>query len=147
MQKAGCLFVALLALTSISLGQDSNLGGPISGMLVDDQAHSIRPVVGIPGSAYAGYAAVTDFEFASIAPDTTTGVIARGSYLYLIRRLDNANPIWRELSNQFSGASAVAWGETNNSCWWLWLQTKSAGGCRRRARRLSSPVFALRLWG
>ena len=76
-----------------ALGQDSNLAGPVSGFLVDEQARSIRPILGMPGSAYAGDASVTAFDFAAGAPDGRSAVISRSGSLHLIRRLDRATPV------------------------------------------------------
>ncbi|HEY3443497.1 MAG TPA: hypothetical protein VGK29_22250 [Paludibaculum sp.] len=101
--------LTLAVAAASSLAQDSNLAGPVSGLLVDEQARSIRPILGMPGSAYAGDAAVTAFDFASAAPDGRSALVSRAGSLYLVRRLDGATPAWRELSSESATFSRAAW--------------------------------------
>ncbi|MBL0156000.1 MAG: hypothetical protein IPP47_02640 [Bryobacterales bacterium] len=107
--------LTLAVAAASSLGQDSNLAGPVSGLLVDDQSRSIRPILGMPGSAYAGDASVTTFDFASAAPDGRSALIARAGALYLVRRLDGGTPTWRELSNESASFSRAAWSESSET--------------------------------
>lgn len=93
------------------MAQESTVGGPISGLLVDEQARSIRPILGMPGSAHAGEATVTEFDFARIAPSGREALVARGGVLHLIRRLDGAEPVWRELSRDAATITNAAWSE------------------------------------
>lgn len=104
-----CTLLSLTVAAVGCLGQDSNLTGPVSGLLVDEQSRSIRPIVGMPGSAYAGDASVTAFDFASAAPDGRNALITRAGSLYLIRRLDGAAPVWRELNNEPVAIGRAAW--------------------------------------
>ena len=107
------LSLAVVAVSS--MGQDSNLAGPVSGLLVDEQSRSIRPILGMPGSAYAGEASVTAFDFASAAPDGRSALISRTGSLYLIRRLDGATPVWRQLSGDSASFGRAAWSENSES--------------------------------
>jgi len=107
--------LTLAVAAASSLGQDSNLAGPVSGLLVDEQSRSIRPILGMPGSAYAGDAAVTAFDFASAAPDGRSALVSRAGSLYLVQRLDGATPTWRELSNESASFSRAAWSENSET--------------------------------
>lgn len=108
--------VLILAVAAIGcLAQESNVAGPVSGLLVDEQSRSIRPILGMPGSAYAGDARVTAFDFASVAPDGRNAVISRDGSLYLIRRLDGAMPVWRTLSDESTTIARAAWSENSDS--------------------------------
>lgn len=107
--------LTLAVAAASTLAQDSNLAGPVSGLLVDEQTRSIRPILGMPGSAYAGDASVTAFDFASAAPDGNSALVARAGSLYLVRRLDGATPIWRQLSNESASFSRAAWSESSQT--------------------------------
>ena len=107
--------LSLAIAAAASLGQESNLAGPVSGLLVDLQARSIRPILGMPGSAYAGDASVKAFDFASAAPDGQNAMISRDGSMYLIRRLDGATPVWRELSHESPAIDGAAWSENSES--------------------------------
>lgn len=83
--------------------------GPVSGLIVDRQAHSIRPILGIAGSAYAGGNAVTEAEFALGAPDGRTALVIRRATLFSVSNLDTDQPTWRNLGESKSAAGAAAW--------------------------------------
>ena len=70
MLKIATHAVLCLALAAVSAAaQGSALSGPVSGLLIDEQSRSVRPIIGMPGSAYAGTPLVSSFDFASTAPD------------------------------------------------------------------------------
>lgn len=85
--------------------------GPVSGVLVDTSARSIRPIVGMPGSAYAGHATVTSFDFATAAPGSQHAVVAREGIVYLLRRLNAGRPVWRELTSEIAEIEFAAWSD------------------------------------
>lgn len=110
-----CALLSLAVVAVSSSGQESNLGGPVSGLLVDQQSRSIRPILGMPGSAHAGDASVTAFDFASVAPDGRSALIARDGSLYLLRRMDGMTPVWRELRSDSGTISGAGWSEDSES--------------------------------
>jgi hypothetical protein len=84
--------------------------GPVTGLLVDQESRSIRPILGIPGSAYAGTAAVQNMDFAVAASDGRTALVARESALYVVRRIDAGTPVWRQLG-EAAPSGPAAWSE------------------------------------
>ncbi len=102
--------VFLLAACAVTTaGQDAS--GLVSGVLVDSAARSIRPILGMPGSAYAGRATVSAFEFAAAAPGARSALVAKDGAVYLLRRLDAPRPVWRELSSEVQNLEYAAWSD------------------------------------
>jgi hypothetical protein len=85
------------------------MSGPTSGVLVDSQTRAIRPIVGVPGSAYAGESAVREADFALAAPDGRTALITKDSSLFVVRRLDSGQPVWRSLGDEALSLGRAAW--------------------------------------
>ncbi len=111
--RRSLLSLAIAAISSV--GQESNVAGPVSGLLVDDQSRSIRPILGMPGSAYAGEASVTAFDFAAAAPNGQQALVSRDGSLYLLRRLDGTTPVWLELFKKSATFGRAAWSESSTS--------------------------------
>jgi hypothetical protein len=96
-------WVSLAALSAA----DGGPSGPITGLLVDNAQRSIRPILGmVPGAAYAGDPAVRDMDFGVAAPDGRTALVSRDGSLYIVRRLDGALPVWRQLGDEKPGGPA-----------------------------------------
>lgn len=85
--------------------------GPVSGVLIDSTARTIRPILGMPGAAYAGPATVTSFEFAAAAPGSQNALIAKDGALFVLRRLAAERPVWRELDSGVAGIEFAAWSD------------------------------------
>ena len=124
------LALAIVAVATFTLAAEDGLRGPVSGLLVDEKSGSIRPIIGIPGSAYAdGSAAIQGIDFAAAAPDGSRALVAKDGSLFVVRRLDSSAPVWtlvREGASDlslavFSGnASAVAVHEAAQNRLELW---------------------------
>lgn len=104
------LVVALFALATVVAASDQ-MAGPTSGVLIDSQTRAIRPIIGVPGSAYAGESAVREADFALAAPDGRTALITRDSLLYLLRRIDSDQPVWRSLGDEALTLGRAAWSQ------------------------------------
>jgi hypothetical protein len=102
--------VALFALAAMAAASEQ-MTGPTSGVLIDPETRAIRPIIGVPGSAYAGESAVRDADFALAAPDGRTALISRESSLYVLRRLDTGQPVWRTLSDEALTLGRAAWSQ------------------------------------
>lgn len=105
------LAIPLLLLSAFAAGQAL----PVSGVIVDQVSRSIRPVVALASSVQAGSAKVREFDFAAAAPDGRNALVVRSSGLYVIRRLDGALPVWRELSPEKFSVARAAWSENSES--------------------------------
>lgn len=78
------------------------LSGPVSGLLVDAESGSIRPILGTAGAAYAGAPAVRGVDYASPASNGQRALVARNGNLYLLSRLGAGAPVWRTLREDAS---------------------------------------------
>src|SRR5260370_12555637 len=69
--------------------QDTRLSGPVSGFVFHGPTQSIRPIVGVPGSAYLGTALAQGFDAASVSLLGKFALATLGGKLYLLRGLDS----------------------------------------------------------
>lgn len=98
------LFVAASA---VMLAADGGPSGPVSGLLVDNERRSIRPILGqTPGAAYAGDPSVREMDFGIAAPNGRMALVSRDGSLYIVRRLDGQLPVWRQLGDEKPGGPA-----------------------------------------
>jgi hypothetical protein len=102
------LLTAACALTA--LGQETRMSGPVSGFVLHSPSHSIRPLLGVLGSAYLGPAITSDFDAASVSPLGKTALVTRGGKLFFLQGLDTgaltATPI-----DEAIPADRFAWGQ------------------------------------
>jgi DNA-binding beta-propeller fold protein YncE len=105
--------IVLIALAAAARAEESAVTGmgPVSGVLIDSAARTIRPILGMPGAAYAGPATVTSFEFAAAAPGSQNALIAKDGMLFVLRRLAGGRPVWRELDSGVSDIEFAAWSD------------------------------------
>ncbi|MGJ5814768.1 YncE family protein [Paludibaculum fermentans] len=111
LKKATRAVLCLALAAGSAAAQESALSGPVSGLLIDEQSRSVRPIIGMPGSAYAGSPLVRSFDFASTAPDGRNALVAKDQSLYLVRRLDGGAPVWREFAKDAAVPSRVVWSD------------------------------------
>ncbi|MGH9671953.1 MAG: hypothetical protein ACRD44_02140 [Bryobacteraceae bacterium] len=98
--------VLLLLFVAAAMAQETRISGPVSAWVFDHSERSLRPIIGSPGSAYLGPAAVTELDFASIAPDGRSALAVRSGTLWLGALIDGGWA-WGSLRDQ--GASSIAW--------------------------------------
>jgi DNA-binding beta-propeller fold protein YncE len=103
------LWLGLCAITAF--GDDPQLSGPVPGYVFDHTSHSIRPIFGVPGSAYLGPSAIGGFDAASVSPLGISALAVQAGNLYLIQNLDSAQPDSTPVANAISGARLFAWGK------------------------------------
>mgnify|MGYP005834690749 CR=1 FL=1 len=89
--------MALALASLLAPAEDETLHGPVSGLLVDAESGSLRPILGAAGAAYAGAPAVRGVDYASPAADGQRALVARSGSLYLVGRLGAGAPVWRTL--------------------------------------------------
>lgn len=109
---------------------------PMSGVIVDQVNRAIRPIVAGPESAQAGTAKVREFDFAVAAPDGRNALVSRDDSLYIVRRLDGALPVWRQLSPEDLQVQRAAWSDNSDS---LALIDTAAGRLELWTRLSSEP--------
>jgi hypothetical protein len=84
--------ILILCAGSMAGGASNNspVLGPVTGYVFDAQAHTIRPMMGIPGAAYLGAPLVEGLDAASISPDGSAAFAIEGTQLTLYRGLGSA---------------------------------------------------------
>ncbi len=103
------------AFFSLAFAGEAVSSGPLGGVLVDNESRMIRPIVGLtPGGAYAGSPAVREMDFGVASPDGTAALVGRDGWLYVVRRLDGARPVWRQLGED-KPEGPVAWSQDGKS--------------------------------
>ncbi|MEP7362686.1 MAG: hypothetical protein ABI972_05475 [Acidobacteriota bacterium] len=75
----------LLLGSSVALAQESGLGGPVSGLVYDEQTHAIRIMMGVPGAAYLGASVAGELDFATVAPNGRSALALKAGKLALLR--------------------------------------------------------------
>lgn len=115
LRKATRALLCLALAAGCAAAQESALTGPVSGLIIDEQSRSLRPIIGMPGSAYAGTPLVRSFDYASTAPDGHNALVVKDQALYLVRRLDGGTPVWREFAKADTVPSFVAWSDSAES--------------------------------
>ena len=90
--------------------ENDALRGPVSGLIIDAESGSIRPILGSAGAAYAGAAAVRGASYAAASSDGERALVANQGTLYLVQRLGASAPVWTALREDASdlGLSAFA---------------------------------------
>jgi hypothetical protein len=99
------------ACAMIALGEDSRMSGPVPGFVFHAPTHSIRPILGVPGSAYLGSMVVQDFDAASISPLGKSALATRGGQLYFVQGLDLAEPLATPIDGAISAVDRFAWSQ------------------------------------
>jgi DNA-binding beta-propeller fold protein YncE len=82
---------------------------PATPLVFHAASRSLRPVVGMAGSAYLGAAVREEVDFASIAPDRRTLFVQAGAASLLMTGASTAEENSRELSEAISGVDQLLW--------------------------------------
>jgi len=106
-------FLGLAAVAACALsGQQTVLEGPVSGMVFDRQAKSLRLIVGVPGAAYLG-SDLGGYDIASVSPDGRWVLAASSGSL---RLLPSAEPrAGRLLMEGAGGIASIVWSEDSSA--------------------------------
>lgn len=88
---------------------DAAVAGPVTGFIFDTQAGHIRPMLGIPGSAYLGATVVSDAASASVSPDGSAAFAIQAGKLVLYTGLASASPTAVDLRGSIT-PDHFAWG-------------------------------------
>lgn len=88
---------ALLLATQFCWAAGTEIAGPLSGVLFDAPAKSLRRVVGVMGNAYVGAAVATELDWAQAGPQARLGFAVREGQLFAVSGL-LTEPHWQALS-------------------------------------------------
>src|SRR2546428_5615616 len=103
----GLLLWAACAVPVVGPAAESGLSGPIPGYVFDAGSHSIRPLMGMPGSSYLGEAVGGSFEAASVRG--ATALVVQDGKLGLVRGLDASAPTFTPVGGAISAPNRFAW--------------------------------------
>jgi len=65
--------------------QTGRVAGPGLGFIHDTGSHSLRPILGVPGSAYLGPPLMEEISFATVAPDGKLALVWKGKQAFFFR--------------------------------------------------------------
>lgn len=106
--------LALIAIAPVLAGAEGGtvLSGPVAGYLFMPEAGVIRPMLGVPGSAWLGEPLAAGMDLAATAPNGKLALAIRGARLFLLNHLDQAQPEWVELGPAPEAADRIVWNAT-----------------------------------
>ena len=84
MKTTTLFFVLLLCVFPALAGDQTSVGGPVSGFVFDQKQHTLRPMLGVPGSAYLGDALLANLDAAAVAPDGQSALVVQEGDLFRI---------------------------------------------------------------
>ena len=101
--------ILIALLTAAPLAAQTRLAGPVSGVVFDAKAKSLRPMLGVPGASYLGNAVATGLDIAAVSPDgkLALGVGADGLSMIV---LDGGFAAARQaIAKDLTSADLIAW--------------------------------------
>ena len=103
------LTLVLCAFPVMGSAQDrAAVSGPVSGFVFDQKVQALRPVVGVPGAAYVGSAALAGYGMAAVAPDGSAALAVKEGKVVLIAGL-KAEPAEIAVDGAIDGIDRIAW--------------------------------------
>jgi hypothetical protein len=101
-------FLLVLCLVAVALAADPAMSGPLAGFVLDQETRSVRPVLGVPGSAYVAAAVLQNVDALAVSPDGNRALAAQAEGLAWVERLPGGdfNAVRIEGS---AGADRLAW--------------------------------------
>ncbi len=106
--RSSMLAVAALILVSPVVG-NSQIRGPVSGVIYHRASRTLRPTLGVPGSAYIGSAVAQDIDAAFVSPDGNCAFATRGSDRSVICGLLDGPTVTTPISDVLADVTSVAW--------------------------------------
>ena len=129
------LSLLILALLACPLAAaDARLAGPVSGFFFDAGSHSLRPMIGVPGSSWLGDPLAAELDYAAMAPNGKAALAARAGRLYLVAGLDRFELQWNELGAALEGLDRIAWSADSSAA----VVANSATGRLQRWSKLNT---------
>jgi hypothetical protein len=102
------ILIAVCLVPLAAFSAEPVMSGPLAGYILDPESRSVRPVLGILGSAYVAGAVLDDVDALAVSPDGARALVSQGDSLVLVGRVHNAAfeavPI-----EDTAGADKLAW--------------------------------------
>ena len=125
MKHLSSLLVVSAAFASLALSQQTELRGPVAGFLYERAARSLRPVLGILGSAHLGDPLLSGVDAAAVSPDGRIALAVADGDLIRVdlssgdrQRTPGAGAADRVLWNRISSAALIANASTGRLALW-----------------------------
>jgi hypothetical protein len=80
------ILMALCLVPLAAFSAEPVMSGPLAGYVLDQESRSVRPVVGIPGSAYVASPVLEDVDALAVSPDGARALVSQGDSLALVGR-------------------------------------------------------------
>ena len=109
------LFLSLALIPALLARDAGEIAGPSSGAVFDEQTGAIRPIVGVPGSAYLGAPLIAGFEKASVAPSGKLALGWREGALFSILDLGAASPRLIPTEVPLARADRMVWNASSTA--------------------------------
>lgn len=87
---------------------DPAMSGPLAGFVLDQEARSVRPVLGVPGSAYVAGSVLQDVEALAVSPDGERALAAQADGLAWVERLPSGDFQAMRIAGS-TGADRLTW--------------------------------------
>ena len=113
--KARYLLLILCAFPVLGTAQNTAVGGPVSGFVFDQKAQSVRPMLGVPGAAYLGDAALSGVDAAGVAQDGNAALVSMEGRLYLVTGLKSDTTTTASIDGAIDGIDRIAWAAGGDS--------------------------------
>ncbi len=107
MKMRNLLLILLLAAAAAAF--DGGISGPVSGMVFVPEEGAIRPVLGVPGSAWLSDPLASGLDLASVAPDGKRVMVARNGRLYLVSISGLEVSQWQDAGAAPEGLKWIVW--------------------------------------
>jgi hypothetical protein len=121
-----CLCLAVLAAPAHA--QFDGFDRPTAGFVFSPGSHTIRPLLGIPGSTYIGTAIFNEVNAASVAPGGKWAFVATSTHSAFVSDLSAPAPAESAVGGIIDAVDRVAW---SNSASFAVLYSSSSGRLQR----------------
>jgi len=126
---SGLAWIFLCA--GLANAQTGRVAGPSLGLIHDSGSRSLRPILGVPGSAYLGPSVIEDLSFATVAPDGKLILAWKGKQALFFR------------PDSDSGSTPIAEGQLEEPTVAAWAADSSAvvlySAANRRVQTIRNP--------
>lgn len=95
--------------------QETQLTGPVSGLVFDGESRSLRRIIGVPGSAYVGDAVASELDLAAAAPNGRTVLAVTKGALQVLRANGDGTLSASALADGMSAADRIVWNRTSSA--------------------------------